>query len=227
MKSAIIIMTKAPRSGFAKTRLGGSLLPEQRARLASAFIEDTLAKAKRASENIVIAYHPGGGEDEMRSIVGEDELLMVQEGSDLGERIFHAFETVMAKGYDYVVMIGTDSPTMPADFLEQASEFLEMETDAVLGKTEDGGFHLIGLRRLKPEIFGGVEWSTDRAFDRVWKNIRQIGWHLREVPPWYDVDGPDDLEKLWQELSTNENARRRAPKTFEWMSANYIRGATG
>ena len=111
-------------------------------------------------------------------------------------------------------MIGTDSPTFPFDFIEQAFEFLETNSDVVLGKTEDGGFYLIGLRKLEKEIFENVAWSSPDTFDRVFENVHRLNLHLREVPAWYDVDEPADLEKLNAEILHNKNAQRRAPETF-------------
>jgi glycosyltransferase A (GT-A) superfamily protein (DUF2064 family) len=131
--------------------------------------------------------------------------------------MFNAFKFAFSNDSDAVVMIGTDSPTFPADHIEQAFEFLELETDVVLGKTEDGGFYLIGLRKLDTQIFENVSWSSDETFEQVWENIMDLGLHLREVPSWYDVDEPEDLEKLLYEITHNENARRRAMKTFEYL----------
>ena len=217
MKRAIIIMAKVPTAGKVKTRLQPHLSPGQSAEIAAAFLQDTVNKAKTACETTILAYSPPEEINALRRILPFQSIFIEQTGRDLGERMFNAFEFAFEQNSDSVVMVGTDSPTFPADYIEQAFEFLELETDVVLGKTEDGGFYLIGLRALCVEIFENVAWSSPETFERVFENARHLNLRLREVPGWYDVDESQDLEKLREELLHNENARRRAPKTFEYL----------
>lgn len=218
MKRAIVIMAKVPLPGAVKTRLEPFLSPESCAALAAAFLVDTAEKSRRVCEDVIIAFSPSSEKSTLSKIVGDGFKSFAQTGNDLGERIVSSFENAFASGADSVVMIGTDSPTFPADYIEQAFEFLELETDVVLGKTTDGGFYLIGLRKAVPAIFTDVRWSSRNAFDDVYRNASDLELHLREVPSWYDVDEPRDLEKLIAETDHNENARRRAPRTFEFLS---------
>lgn len=217
MKRAIIIMAKVPISGNVKTRLQDVISPEKCAELAAAFLKDTVNKAKSVCKNTIIAFFPPSEKAELAKIL-PDEKIIEQTGENLGERMFNAFEFAFSQKSDAVVMLGTDSPTFPADFIEQAFEFLELETDAVLGKTDDGGFYLIGLRVLPREIFENVAWSSAETFEQVYRNISNLNLHLREVPSWYDVDETQDFERLKKEFRQNANARRRAPQTFEWIN---------
>lgn len=218
MKRAIIIMTKVPTAGKVKTRLTPILSPKQSAELASVFLEDSVKKAKTVCENTILAYSPPGEINALKKILPSQNIFIEQTGKDLGAKIFNAFKFAFEEDSDAVVMIGTDSPTVPADFIEQAFEFLETNSDAVLGRTEDGGFYLIGLRILHEKVFAGVQWSSDKTFDQTRENIMKLDWHLREVPSWYDVDAPADLEKLKEEFLHSDNARRRAPETFAWIN---------
>lgn len=110
-------------------------------------------------------------------------------------------------------MTGTDSPTLPREFITQAFEFLETKADAVLGKTSDGGFYLIGLRKLEPRIFEVVEWSSPRIFEQTKRNIENLNLSLSEILVWYDVETPEDLQRLKRELTSNPQI---APKTSEF-----------
>ena len=142
---------------------------------------------------LIIAYSPSerrGYFDSFHNI-----NLVAQNGNDLGERMFNAFEFAFDNDSDSVVMIGTDSPTFPPEFIEKAFEYLE-QNDAVLGETEDGGFYLIGLRKLNKRIFQNVEWSSEKTCSQTKKNLEKIKFSLAELPIWYDVDEPKDLEKL-------------------------------
>jgi rSAM/selenodomain-associated transferase 1 len=219
MQKAIIIMAKVPEAGKVKTRLQPFLTSEQSAEIATAFLQDTESKAKSIEENLIVAVTPFDKKDRLNDILQHNPILIEQTGEDLGKKMLNAFKFAFKQDSDAVVMIGTDSPTFPADYIEQAFEFLEIETDVVLGKTEDGGFYLIGLRKLDSRIFENISWGSDETFEQVWQNIMDLGLHLREVPSWYDVDEREDLEKLRKELVLNENARKRAIKTFEWMNS--------
>ena len=217
MKRSIIIMAKVPVAGKVKTRLEPHFSPDWCAALAEAFLQDAVGKAKKVCENVILAYSPAEEINALKKILPFQSIYLEQTGRDLGEKMFNAFKFAFEQNSDSVVMIGTDSPTVPADFIEQAFAFLELETEVVLGGAEDGGFYLIGLRALREEIFENVGWSSPKVFEQVYRNIMNLNLHLREVPSWYDVDTKGDLEKLREELLHNENARRRAPKTFEFL----------
>lgn len=219
MKRAIVIMAKVPRPGNVKTRLAGVLSPEGSAELAAAFIKDTVAKTGGLRAAVTVAFDPPEDEKAIRALLTPDIAVFGQTGADLGDRVTAAFDEAFRNHGDVVVMVGTDSPTVPADYFEQAFEHLELETEVVLGGTTDGGFYLIGLRAPHPEIFAGVRWSSSTAFEDVYQNAMSRGLHLREVPSWYDVDTPADLAKLVNELEHNSNAKRRAPETLKVLGS--------
>jgi hypothetical protein len=221
MKRAVIIMAKAPIAGTVKTRLQPHLSAEQCAQLAACFLRDTINKAKRLkNQRLIIAYSPAAEIDYFQQSAGEKTSFVRQKGDDLGEKMFSAFEFAFARKADAAVMIGTDSPTFPADSIEQAFAFLEADSDAVLGKTADGGFYLIGLRKPDARIFEAVRWSSAKTFAQVRENIMNLNWRLRAIAEWYDVDEPPDLERLKNEFLNDKNARKRAPQTFEWITEN-------
>ena len=103
-----------------------------------------------------------------------------------------------------MVLVGTDSPTLPLVLIEQAFKDLE-RADVVLGPATDGGYYLVGCRRLPP-IFEGVAWSSSRTLADTVARLCDPGWRLALLPPWYDVDTADD----WQMLRGHVAAMRRA-----------------
>lgn len=214
MNRSIIIMTKIPAAGNVKTRLQPFLASEECAALAEAFFQDAYKKAKSVCENVILAYSPPVEPDVLKNFLPPQSVYVEQTGNDLGARMSNAFKFAFEKKFDSVVMIGTDIPTFPSDFIEKAFEFLETNSDVVLGRTEDGGFYLIGLKKLQKEIFENVAWSSPKTFGQVYKNIEKLNLHLREVPGWYDVDEPEDYKKLREEILHNKNAQRRAPETY-------------
>jgi len=214
MKKAIIVMTKVPIAGTVKTRLQPNLSAEHSAMLAECFLRDTVSKAVSLENNLIIAYSPAGKLDVLRRILPEQKTFVEQKGANLGERMFHAFEFAFTTGNsDSVVMIGTDSPTLPVEFIAQAFENLS-GSDAVIGRTADGGFYLIGLRSLKKEIFENVRWSSPETFEQTARNVRTAGLKLSLTPAWYDVDTFDDLKRLKKDLAVDLSV---APLTFELL----------
>ncbi|MBA3600641.1 MAG: TIGR04282 family arsenosugar biosynthesis glycosyltransferase [Acidobacteria bacterium] len=215
MKKIIVIMAKIPIAGTVKTRLHPLLSVEQSATLAECLLRDTVNKAKFLSNELIIAYTPVEKLDVLLAILSNEQIFTEQKGANLGDKMFHAFEFAFSRNSDAVVMIGTDSPTFPAQFITQAFEMLP-ETDAVLGETADGGFYLLGLRKLKKEIFETVEWSSPKTFEQTARNIENLDLKLSLLPNWYDVDTPDDLKRLKKDLSKNPSI---APKTFEFLKS--------
>ena len=214
MKKTIVIMTKVPQAGKVKTRLQPYLTARQSAEISVCFLQDTEVKAKTVAQNLIIAFSPIEMKNLLIDILQTKPILVEQKGENLGERMFHAFEFAFSCDSDAVVMIGTDSPTFPAKFIEQAFMFLETQSNAVLGKTEDGGFYLIGLRKSDKRIFENVEWSSPKTFEQTKQNIENLNLKLREIPVWYDVDTSEDLERLEKELAENSQF---APKTSEFF----------
>jgi glycosyltransferase A (GT-A) superfamily protein (DUF2064 family) len=103
-----------------------------------------------------------------------------------------------------VAAIGTDSPTLPRQHVEDAFKALD-RADVVLGPAADGGYYLIGCRRLPP-IFTGIAWSSATALADTIARLDDPSWQLALLPPWYDVDTPDG----WAMLHGHVAALRRA-----------------
>ena len=210
-------MAKIPFAGLVKTRLEPFLSPEQCAELAAAFLRDTIKKARSFCLNTILAYSPAVESNLLNEFLPPDLLSIKQTGADLGERMSNAFDFVFERNSDSaVVMIGTDSPTFPCEFIEQAFKLLENDSDAVLGKSADGGFYLIGLQNSAPHIFADVKWSSAEVYEQITANIK----NFKTVPDWYDVDTPDDLARLRDEFEKSIEAQKTAPETFRWLSAN-------
>ncbi len=220
MQRAIIIMAKVPRRGTVKTRLQSVLPAEKCSELAAAFLADTLEKSKTVCKNIILAYAPAGESELLEDKVSPEIILVEQKGENLGERMANAFKAAGSENSP-VVMIGTDSPTFPADYISRAFEALEKDSEIVLGKSKDGGFYLIGLRAAISNLFDRIEWSTPLVFKQIASNIKNLGiGKLHLLPEHYDVDTPDDFLMLKDEITRDKNARATAEKTYRWLLEN-------
>ncbi len=215
-------MAKVPLAGTVKTRLQSILSPEKCAELALAFLQDTLKKAETVCKNVILAYSPAGQSSYFRGIVSPKITLVEQKGENLGEKMANAFEFAFSEDPDSaVVMIGTDSPTFPDDYLARAFSALETNAEIVLGKSKDGGFYLIGLRKPVPELFAEIAWSSPLVFEQMTENIKSLEIEkLKLMPEHYDVDTPDDLLMMKDEILGDESLQKSAEKTFQWLMNN-------
>jgi uncharacterized protein len=214
-------MAKIPLVGTVKTRLQSILPPEKCSELAAAFLQDALKKSETICKNIILAYAPAGQRRLLNNLISPEIVSVKQCGANLGEKMSNAFEFAFTAGNSPAVMIGTDSPTFPASCLADAFEALEKDSEIVLGKSKDGGFYLIGLRKSIPKLFDRIAWSTPLVFEQITRNIRDLGISkLQLVPEHYDVDAPDDFLMMKDEIFGDETLQKTAEKTYEWLSAN-------
>lgn len=220
-RPAVIVMTKVPRPGFSKTRLAPPLSAEEAAALASCFSQDVVRKIRRVANDVIIAYAPADGQAELRELFGEGLHWIEQNGADLGQRLDGVIRHAFSSGFGPLIVVGTDSPTLPESFVIGAFKSLTAnDSHLTLGPSADGGFYLIGLPRQAPDIFHDVAWSTPRAYEHTARNAALAGLNLIALPPWYDVDTFSDLVHLRFELFSDEAARHRAPKTYQWIVAH-------
>lgn len=195
------MFVKAPVAGRVKTRLAAAIGETAATELYHAFLTDLLSRMGAVGGRRVLAYAP---HDEASREFFEQQSagrfdLWPQPDADLGTRMRQFFESF---GPDPVVLIGSDSPTLPAGFVNVALAMLK-HADVVLGPATDGGLYLIGLnqqRRTWP-IFDGIDWSTSQVLDQVTQRLVEADARIEVLPPWYDIDEPSDLPFLRGHLS--------------------------
>jgi rSAM/selenodomain-associated transferase 1 len=213
-------MVKAPRAGEVKTRLVPPLTGAEAASLAASLARDTVEYVRRVAGETVVAYTPDDARASLEALLDDEGLLwFAQRGGDLGARIESAAAYAFGMRGGPVVVVGTDSPTLPPTLIEHAFASLSAgESDVALGPTEDGGYYLVGLRESFEGLFRNVEWSTPRVYRQTASNAARLGLRVLELPRWYDVDEREDLLRLRDELLSGEEAR--APHTGEWLRAH-------
>ena len=165
-RGVLAVMAKAPRAGLVKTRLCPPLSPDEAAELARAFLLDAVDQVRSvAAARPAMAYAPVDARAFFHALA-PDFALVAQRGDDLGARLSHAFEDLLADGAPGAIVIGSDVPTLPSAVLAAALDRLA-GADLVLGPSEDGGYYLIGLREPRAGALRGhgVEhrrWSSRR-----------------------------------------------------------------
>ena len=197
------IFVKQPIPGMVKTRLAASLGTERAAAAYAAFIADVVGRFRQTGDRRILGYAPDtpSARDYFSDVAGEDYELWPQPDGDLGGRMeafFREFVVNVAKdgiSSDRAILIGSDSPTLPRGFVDQAFELLS-DADCVLGPATDGGYYLVGQRGRVGPIFDGIDWSTSRVLDQTVARINDSADKLALLPPWYDVDSLADWDLL-------------------------------
>ena len=200
MNNILAVFAKTPLPGRVKTRLAPHLSPEEGAELYRCMLLDTIAKVRDLPVDSVIFYE---GEEGFFRDLAPGMLLVPQQGSGLGERLEHAFETLGTLGFRARVVIGTDAPDLPLRFIEEAFRLLAAGSEAVFGPAEDGGYYLVGLSGGYGTHFRDIPWSGAQVLALSRERARNEGFATALLPPWYDVDGFEDL--LRPGLSDPEN----------------------
>jgi len=211
--SVLAVMAKAPRAGRVKTRLCPPLSPDEAAELAGAFLLDAVDQVRSvAAVRPAMAYAPVDARAFFHAIAPDFDLV-AQRGDDLGARLAHAFEDLLADGTPGAIVIGSDVPTLPSAVLGAALDRLA-GADLVLGPSEDGGYYLIGLREPRAALFADMAWSTAVVFEETMRRASGLGLDVGLLPAWFDVDTGADLERLEASLAAPGSGARHTRRFF-------------
>jgi rSAM/selenodomain-associated transferase 1 len=196
MPPHLIIMAKRPEPGRTKTRLCPPLTPARAAELYAGILRDTLDLARQTPHiQPVIAYAPADAEAYFAALA-PDMARTPQQGATLGERLAAATTQALTGGSPAVVVMSSDSPSLPPAYLAHAFALLAAGSELVLGPAEDGGYYLAGLRRPAPRLFCDVPMSTPTVLRDSLAVAATLGLHADLLPPWYDIDTIADLRRL-------------------------------
>jgi len=216
-----------------KTRLAATVGAQRAADLYRAFLETVLVRFSRstfsgsqsvagsspqsvASQSVgtqiepvdqrchtVLAYSPRERRDDFARLSSDQWALEPQADGDLGARMRAYFETALSAGYNSVLLIGSDAPTLPTARIVEAFAALE-RVPVVLGPADDGGYYLVGAHAHLPDIFDKIDWGTSEVWDQTVHRLQVLSTPFAELDPWYDVDDEEGLQRLQLELSGSQ-----------------------
>ena len=199
-RERLIIFTRYPEAGKTKTRMIPALGAEGAAVLQRQMTEHTVRQGKRLQNNrstSIQLHFTGGSQQLMAEWLGGNLIYLPQSEGDLGEKMRSAFNSSFAVGIIKVVIIGIDCPDLDANLMAEAFEILHQGRDLVLGPAADGGYYLIGLNRLIPELFVGIDWGTSEVLGQTQKIAEKLSLKVGYLTVLNDVDRPEDLS-IWQ-----------------------------
>lgn len=228
LSALVVVMAKEPRPGRVKTRLCPPLSGEMAARCHEAFVTDTLARvaaavASRGADR-ELAVAPSRGAPRLRALAAVGGWRCVdQDGEDLGARMRSRLVAGVAQG-KRVILLGSDSPDLPAERILRAVSALE-EAEVVVGPAIDGGYYLIGCRDRVPDVFGrGIRWGGATVLQETLARLDASGTSVALLDPWPDVDDWPALVALAERLRVaRETDGSPAPEATIGMLAQLRR----
>jgi hypothetical protein len=186
--------------GAAKTRLCPPLRPAEAAAFYEALLKDTIELCTNIkSVDLAVAVSPPDATGYFKEITPPGTTLLPIECPDIGKCLEITLESLLGSGYKKALAINSDGPSLPRDYISSAVELLDNH-DLVLGPGEDGGYYLVGLKQIRPELFYGIDWSTPRVLRQTLTKANDLSLSYAELPAWYDIDTWTDLKRLKDEL---------------------------
>ncbi len=167
MKTHFGMFAKFWQPGAVKTRLGETIGSEAAAALYRESLRTLLVRFASVAASRELVFTPGDRQAEFRLLASQAWQLEEQGTGDLGQRMARFFERAFASGRSRVVLIGSDSPTVPSSWVDRAFDALDHHR-VVLGPSEDGGYYLVGARGDRvPPIFFDIDWSTAQVWPQT------------------------------------------------------------
>lgn len=192
MKNALIIFVKNLEKGKVKTRLAKTVGEDKALELYQQFMQYTRDVVIDVEADTYVYYS-----NYIEQIDVWSPLLFqkkIQKGKDLGERMKQAFLEIFNKGADKVCIIGSDCLELEKSHLIEAYQKLE-KSDLVIGPAMDGGYYLLGMKKLHASLFENLEWSTKSVFDETIKRAKQQGLSYQLLLELSDIDTEEDLNR--------------------------------
>ena len=213
METVLGIFCKQPIPGKVKTRLAKDIGDEAAARLYEAFLTDIVERMRETADRRILCYTPNNADAAayFTELSRGDFDLVTQSDGDLGDRLEAFFSEQFKEGHRKVIVIGSDSPTIRAGRIRVCFSKLGRGVgmvDAILGKSCDGGYYLIGLQRIADDIFDGIEWSTASVYDAQLVRLKEAEYLVGSLTSIPEVDTIDDLSRLTpEELNFCQNTQ--------------------
>jgi len=198
----LAVFARSPVAGKVKTRLSPPLTADQALALHRALVEDTLDHLnlieRPGIERLLLLSEPL--QDPSALTVPGSWTTTVQASGGLGDRLASLFYTGFRRGVTRLVVLGSDSPTVPPAVVHEAFDELERRK-VVLGPAEDGGYYLLGCSEWIPELFQSIDWGTSEVLEQTMNVVKARKISVSTLIRWYDIDRSEDLEKLRQEIA--------------------------
>ncbi|WP_373521113.1 TIGR04282 family arsenosugar biosynthesis glycosyltransferase [Aquiflexum sp.] len=201
-ENAIIIFQKNLIFGKVKTRLAATVGNQMALEIYKDLIAFTYRQVIEIKDADLWVFFSEGFEE-----IGEDfqkhiTAIMIQEGAYLGERMQNAFATIFGMGYTKAVLIGTDCPEITPKIIKTSLDSLKKH-EVVVGPALDGGYYLIGMNKVYPQLFWQMPWSTEKLLTLTLQKLNNDNLSHYLLPVLSDIDTEEDWLKFETLISEN------------------------
>ena len=190
--TALVIFVRNPISGQVKTRLAKDIGDERALEIYLQLLQHTLKITRGLSFRKFVYYADEVSDYDLWSVPGYTKRK--QNGVDLGERMLNSFKELFNQGFTRIIIIGSDCLQLKTETIEEAVAVLESNS-AVIGPARDGGYYLLGLTELYPDLFINKPWSTDQVFAKTIDDFNKQGISYAMLEELSDIDDITDLEE--------------------------------
>jgi rSAM/selenodomain-associated transferase 1 len=189
---ALIVFQKNPKLGKVKTRLAATVGNHRALEIYEFLIEKTFSQINKTRREIdVFVYYSDFLPDVQEYESSHSLCGFVQKGTDLGDRMKNAFSDIFALGYQKILILGTDCPTIQSEIIEEAFRGLE-KVQVVVGPASDGGYYLLGMNRLIEDLFVDIPWSTPEVLSISSQSLLGEKIPFLLLPELSDIDTEED-----------------------------------
>jgi len=214
LKPALGIMARYPIEGKTKTRLSEGLGHQKATQFyqlcAQSIFQEMSQLPKEVSKYVFFL-----GDQcnlNIKDWTGNDYVIKTQIGDDLGQRLYNAFEGLFANKIDQVIIIASDIPDISAKDIIKATIALQTH-DLILGPAQDGGYYLIGLSKLHPELFFNIHWGSDTVLKETLSVATSLELKSFLLTTLIDIDTIDNLS-TWLSSSSIDSPLTRLVRSF-------------
>lgn len=196
--TALIIFIKNPLLGKVKTRLAKSIGDEKALAIYRQLLQITYSISLKSNFKKYLFY--SNFIDRSDNWPENQFLKHLQIGDDLGQRMQHAFEFVFKLGHSKAIIIGSDCPTITLQHLQNSETALN-ENEVVFGPSEDGGYYLLGMKKMVSTLFENQPWSSDFLLQNSIEQLKQLNHNYHLLPILNDIDTLEDWEQYENTVS--------------------------
>lgn len=190
-ENALIVFQKNAVLGKVKTRLAATVGDQRALEIYQALLKHTYTQIQELEEtDIAIFYSDFIEKSPLEKF--EADIEEIQVGVDLGEKMSNAFQNLFQKGYEKVVIIGTDCPEIKTADIEAAFRSLD-KNEVCIGPAFDGGYYLLGMREFYESLFQNIPWSSSEVTAKTTEKLNLQNLSFELLKTLRDIDTEDDL----------------------------------
>ena len=191
--AAIIVFLRYPTFGKVKTRIASTTTKEFALNFYKQCVNKLISEVRKISKtNKYIFYSEKSENENVKKWLGKTFLYSPQEGNLLGSRMKNAFQKVFSLNEEKIIIIGTDIPDLDSKIISDAINVLE-NNDIVIGPSKDGGYYLLGMKKMCNQLFEDIEFSTSTVYFQTISKIEKLGLQYSTLPQLQDIDTEEEL----------------------------------